>query len=86
MAGSRVGFVAMGCPIRNERERQAVSKSSENNKNDCPSGKVRYKDKMGAKMALATVRRRKTRHNAKKEERTYYRCMTCQGFHLTSQR
>lgn len=47
----------------------------------CPSGKVRYRDDIGAKLALAQLRRL---DGPKHLERRAYRCPKCKGWHLTS--
>lgn len=48
-------------------------------------GKRRYRTELEAKIALAGVqRRRETRHDTGKEERRYYRCPACAGYHLTA--
>lgn len=47
----------------------------------CPSGKVRYRDQIGAKFALAVINRR---GGKKRREQRAYRCPTCNGWHLTS--
>jgi hypothetical protein len=49
----------------------------------CPSGKVRFRDDLAARLALATASRK--REGGKSERRTY-RCPQCAGFHLTSKR
>jgi hypothetical protein len=46
--------------------------------------KYRYRDRIGALMALATVQRQDKSGRAKLEQRAY-RCPTCGGWHLTSQ-
>ncbi|TFI30103.1 hypothetical protein E4P36_04965 [Streptomyces sp. 4R-3d] len=48
----------------------------------CPSGKRRYRDRVGAQLALAVIRRRGT---ARRRETRAYRCPACRGWHLTSQ-
>ncbi len=45
----------------------------------CRSGKIRYKDELGAKIALAS------RAARDKGEKRYYTCNLCNGYHLTSQ-
>lgn len=51
---------------RNERQRT------------CPSGKIRYPNKLGAKIAVASLER----HG---KGRRIYKCPDCFGWHLTSQ-
>ena len=46
-----------------------------------PCSKVRYRDKLSAKIALATARNGRS---SRREERRYYRCPDCLGWHLTS--
>lgn len=46
---------------------------------ECSTGKVRYRDKLGARIALA-----RTWGRARDESRIY-RCEFCHGWHLTSQ-
>jgi len=48
----------------------------------CPSGKVRYRSRLDAKTALASVTGK--RRTAKEEIRFYW-CELCSGLHLTSQ-
>lgn len=45
----------------------------------CSTGKVRYRDKLGAKIELAKVQ------HEDHGERRVYRCEFCRGWHLTSQ-
>lgn len=47
----------------------------------CLSGKRRYRDRIGAQLALAVIRHR---GNNKRRETRAYRCPTCRGWHLTS--
>lgn len=47
----------------------------------CPSGKRRYRDRIGAQLALAVIRHRRT---SRRRETRAYRCATCHGWHLTS--
>lgn len=49
----------------------------------CETGKRRYRDRIGALVALATVQRRDDPHRPKTERRAY-RCPQCGGWHLTS--
>ena len=44
--------------------------------------KIRYRDKLAAKIALASTGRKRGR--ARDEQRTY-RCPQCHGWHLTSE-
>lgn len=48
----------------------------------CPTGKLRYSDRIGARVALAGIRRKRTRHD--KNEQAVYQCPACHGWHLTS--
>lgn len=47
----------------------------------CPSGKLRFRDRIGAMMALADCARKDA---AKRREVRAYRCPLCRGWHLTS--
>lgn len=50
--------------------------------------KVRYRDEIGAKIALASTRAasdRKAEAGEKRRENRVYRCPKCKGYHLTSQ-
>ena len=49
---------------------------------DC--GKVRYRDRIAALMALMSTKRKQATGRAKDEMRAY-RCPLCMGWHLTSQ-
>lgn len=49
----------------------------------CLSGKRRYRDRIGAQLALAVIRRR---GNNRRRETRAYRCPICGGWHLTSQK
>lgn len=49
----------------------------------CPTGKRRYRDSIGARLALATIRQRDSAHRPKTERRAY-RCPDCNGWHLTA--
>lgn len=49
----------------------------------CPSGKVRYRDRIGALLALASAQHKDGSKRAKTEKRAY-RCTNCRGWHLTS--
>lgn len=49
----------------------------------CPSGKTRYRDRIGALLALASTQRRDGSRRPKTEKRAY-RCPDCRGWHLTS--
>lgn len=60
---------------------------SKNSLSKCTSGKIRYRDKVAALIALSKIEYRSKRRNAKvrlKQERTIYRCDRCSGFHLSS--
>lgn len=45
--------------------------------------KVRYRTKLDAMIALASTQRSQ---ETKREERRFYRCPDCRGWHLTSQK
>lgn len=49
---------------------------------NCPSGKLRYHDEIGARIALASIRQKHTRRS--KGEKAFYQCPACKGRHLTS--
>ena len=50
----------------------------------CPAtGKLRYPDEIAAQLALISTKRAEQRRVT--NERRYYRCPACGGFHLTSQ-
>ncbi len=52
-----------------------------------PCRKVRYRDRIGAQLALAGLANGHGRHETRpKDERRAYRCPTCKGWHLTSMR
>jgi hypothetical protein len=44
----------------------------------CPTGKIRYRDELAARIALAKLQR------ADRGQRRAYRCPPCRGWHLTS--
>lgn len=46
----------------------------------CPTGKLRYRDQIGAKFALARI----DDADPKRREKRAYRCPSCRGWHLTS--
>ncbi|WP_369214991.1 hypothetical protein [Streptomyces flavofungini] len=48
---------------------------------DCPTGKLRYRDRIGAQYALAVLR---NRTSWRRRETRAYHCATCRGWHLTS--
>jgi len=49
----------------------------------CPkTGKLRYRDELGARIALAKLQSR--RSSKRRLERRYYHCPFCSGWHLTS--
>ncbi|MEV4257264.1 hypothetical protein AB0J52_29255 [Spirillospora sp. NPDC049652] len=50
----------------------------------CPTGKVRFRDRIAATLALATIQHQGRQDRDKAETRAY-RCPTCAGWHLTSQ-
>ncbi|MFJ6566562.1 hypothetical protein ACIQNU_04030 [Streptomyces sp. NPDC091292] len=47
----------------------------------CTTGKRRYRDRIGAQLALAVIRRRS---NQRRRETRAYRCGACNGWHLAS--
>lgn len=47
----------------------------------CKTGKRRYRDRVGAMIALASTQRAKS---SDREEKRVYRCGHCFGWHLTS--
>jgi len=47
----------------------------------CPTGKIRYRDRLAAQIALADTSRR---HQPRREEARAYPCPQCRGWHLTS--
>ena len=49
----------------------------------CPSGKVRYRDDIAAKVALAKILNDGEARS--KDLQRSYRCPLCRGHHLTSQ-
>ncbi len=51
----------------------------------CPTGKIRYRDRIAALLAIASTRRTDGPKRAKGEKRAY-RCPQCHGWHLTSSR
>lgn len=51
----------------------------------CPSGKVRYKDRLGANLALMRIRAKDNTKRDRSEDHAY-ECSQCLGWHLTSQR
>jgi hypothetical protein len=51
----------------------------------CPSGKIRYRDRLGAMIALSQIDYRSQKAKGRKERRPY-RCPQCAGWHLTSQK
>jgi hypothetical protein len=54
---------------------------------NCSSGKLRYKDRIGARMALLRIQGRRSRqHQRRDNEAGLYQCPECHGWHLTSQR
>lgn len=48
----------------------------------CPTGKVRFRDRIGALMAIAG--RGRNDQGREKTEARAYRCEQCRGWHLTS--
>lgn len=48
----------------------------------CPSNKMRYRDRIGALVALGSTG---LARSSKREESRVYRCPMCFGWHLTSQ-
>jgi hypothetical protein len=51
----------------------------------CITGKVRYRDKLGAMLGIASVDRKAGKGDARRDETRIYRCPHCNGYHLTSQ-
>lgn len=49
----------------------------------CSSGKVRYRDRVAALLALASAQRTDSPRRPKTERRAYP-CPQCKGWHLTS--
>lgn len=49
----------------------------------CPSRKIRYRDEIGARIALGLIKQKRERRA--KRERSAYHCPLCAGWHLTSQ-
>jgi len=47
--------------------------------------KQRFRDELGAKMALARIGRKVEGGNTRRKERSIYRCPACRGWHMTSQ-
>ena len=47
--------------------------------------KVRYRDELAARMALAKTRS-PARRNSSRDEASVYRCPSCGGWHLTSKK
>lgn len=47
----------------------------------CRSGKLRYRDRLGAEIALASTERGRA---SSRDEKRVYRCPDCAGWHLTS--
>lgn len=47
--------------------------------------KVKYRDRIAALLAMATVRSQDKSHRTKVESRAYY-CADCRAWHLTSQK
>lgn len=45
--------------------------------------KVKYRDRIAALFAMATVQRKDKSHRSKVEARAYF-CADCKGWHLTS--
>lgn len=46
--------------------------------------KLRFGDEADAKVALAQAQQRRKRFNNQDQEKRYYSCKRCEGFHLTS--
>lgn len=47
--------------------------------------KVKYRDRIAALLAMASVKRQDKSHRSKVEARAYF-CAKCRGWHLTSQK
>lgn len=50
----------------------------------CPD-KVRYRDQLGAELALMRIRRKAERKKREKTPVRVYECKICNGWHTTSQ-
>lgn len=50
----------------------------------CPD-KIRYRDQLGAELALLRIRRKADRKKRAKSPVRVYECQVCQGWHTTSQ-
>ena len=48
----------------------------------CPTGKLRYRDRLEAQLALLRV---STDDDPRRKEKRSYQCPHCHGWHLTSQ-
>lgn len=51
----------------------------------CPTGKIRYRDRIGASVALIDAQSKAHSQARVKHETRAYRCDRCRGWHLTSQ-
>lgn len=47
----------------------------------CPTGKLRYRDRIAAQLTLAGI----DNLDPRRREQRAYRCPACRGWHLTSQ-
>lgn len=51
----------------------------------CSTGKIRYRDELGAMIALSETNLG-SQKKSKRSERKAYRCPKCRGWHLSSQK
>lgn len=65
-----------------QRQRVWAQDTSANTSRIC--GKVRFRTELDAKIALAGTQRQRRGRARTKEEKRYYRCPQCHGYHLTS--
>jgi hypothetical protein len=47
--------------------------------------KIRYRDRIGAQLALLRIQRKAERKKRKKAPTRVYECQVCKGWHTTSQ-
>jgi hypothetical protein len=50
----------------------------------CRTGKVEYPNVRAARVALHSCRARNSSGRDRRHERSFYRCVLCHSFHLTS--
>ncbi len=71
------------------RSGQAANRNVGDSCDTCPHmpncHKTRYRDRIAALLALATVQSQDKSHRPKLEQRAYF-CADCRSWHLTSQR